>query len=285
MPEIRSYFDCDANAPDVDVVDGREIAAFTTRSPSKIARNEDSLAWMAWPEALMLAIADGVGGQPGGAEASTLTVQLLIERFKNISQDQISLDVFREGVLDTLERANADIQSLGVGSGTTLTVVAVAHGQARAFSVGDSSVMVCGGKGKIKFLNTPHSPTGYAVAAGVLSENDALHHEERHLLSNLVGSQDMHIEIGPKLKLMARDKILVASDGLWDNMYLEEIVEVVHKGAVHKAAKTIQITCRGRMTSGDASLPGHADDLSFILARANTKLKTTKSKAALQPAA
>ena len=279
MPEFRCYIDSDADVPDFNVVNDREIAAFSHRSPGKITRNEDSLAWIAWPGALLLAIADGVGGQPGGGEASTLTVQLLVERFKNINQDQISLEVFREGVLDTLERANLEIQSLGNGSGTTLTVVAVAQGQARTFSVGDSSVMVCGGKGKIKFLNTPHSPTGYAIAAGILSEDDALHHAERHLLSNLVGSPDMHIDIGPILRLAARDRILVASDGLWDNMYLEEIIEVVHKGAVPKAARTMQVTCHCRMTGNDASLPGHADDLSFILARAKAN-STRQPKAA-----
>ena len=119
----------------------------------------------------------------------------------------------------------------------------------------------------MKFINTPHSPTGYAIAAGVLDENDALHHEERHLLSNLVGSTEMHIDIGPILKLSTQDRILVASDGLWDNMYLEEIVNAVRKGSLYKAANFLQETCRHRMLEEEKKLPSHADDLSFILVR------------------
>ena len=201
MPEIRCYIDSNTDLPESAVQSTREIVVFSARSPEKDRGNEDSAAWIVWPNGLLLAIADGVGGQPSGGDASTLTIKLLVEHFQNMDKEQVSLDVFREGVLDTFERANQDIQGLGIGSGTTLTVVTVSESDARVFSVGDSSTLICGSKGKVKFINTPHSPTGYAIAAGVLDENDALHHEERHLLSNLVGSTEMHIDIGPTLKL------------------------------------------------------------------------------------
>ena len=250
------------------------------RSPEKAKGNEDSVAWIIWPNALLLAIADGVGGQPSGGDASMLSIKLLVECFREVDDEQISLDVFRDGVLDTFERANQEVQAMGIGSGTTLTVVTVSGRNARVFSVGDSSTLICGSKGKIKFINTPHSPTGYAIAAGVLDENDALHHEERHLLSNLVGSTEMHIDIGPTLKLSAQDRILVASDGLWDNMYLEEIIAAVRKGPLDKAAKFLQQTCRNRMLDKEKKLPSHADDLSFIVARSvrtSAKPKTEPS--------
>ena len=267
MPEIRTYFDNQAELPEVTRLGGTEIAVFSLRSPAKDTKNEDSVAWIAWPHALLLAIADGVGGQPGGAEASMLTIQFVVDRFRQAEENQVSLDTFREGVLDTFERANGEIQHLGIGSGTTLTIVTVSENLARVFSVGDSSTLICGNKGKVRFINTPHSPTGYAIAAGVLDENDALHHAERHLLSNLVGSPDMHIDIGPILKLSRRDRILVASDGLWDNMYQEEIIDTVRKGPLRKAADTMQKTCRNRMMDKEKSLPSHADDLSFLIAR------------------
>ena len=267
MPKIRTYFDNQTELPEVNRIGDAEIAVFSIRSPTKETKNEDSVAWITWPNALLLAIADGVGGQPGGAEASMLSIQLVVERFREVEEGQISLDTFRESVLDTFERSNREIQSLGIGSGTTLTVVTVARNLARVFSVGDSSTLICGNKGKIRFINTPHSPTGYAIAAGVLDENDALHHAERHLLSNLVGSSDMHIDIGPILKLSHRDRILVASDGLWDNMYQEEIIATVRKGSLRKAADTMHRTCRGRMMEQGKDLPSHADDLSFLIAR------------------
>lgn len=270
MPEFRSYIDTNTDVPDSNHVNGRDLVAFSTASPEKERGNEDSLVWIAWPHSLLLAISDGVGGQPGGSEASRLTVQFLLDRFKNVNDDQIGLDVFRHGVLDAIEGANAALQDIGVGSGATVTVVTIADSQARVYSVGDSSTLICGAKGKVKFLNVPHSPTGYAVAAGVLSEHDALHHEERHLLSNLVGSPDMHIDIGPPIRLARRDRVLVASDGLWDNMYLDEIIGTVRKGTPVAAAISMQKTCKQRMQDSEGKLPSHADDLSFIVARCNT---------------
>lgn len=267
MPEYKTYFDHHAARPEVTRVGKKEIATFSLGSPEKDDKNEDSVVWMAWEDALLLAIADGVGGQAGGSGASMLTIQIVTDVFKNMDVEQISMDAFREGVLNVFERANREIQDIGIGSGTTLTIVTVEGKLARVFSVGDSSTLICGNKGKIRFINTPHSPTGYAIAAGVLDENDALHHAERHLLSNLVGSPDMHIDIGPTVKLSTRDRILIASDGLWDNMYQEEIIASVRKGSLRKAADAMQNTCRSRMVEKDENLPGHADDLSFLIAR------------------
>lgn len=277
MPEIRCYIDSNTDLPESTVLRTRELVVFSARSPEKDKSNEDCVAWIVWPNGLLLAIADGVGGQPAGGGASMLATKLLVERFKEVDEQEINLDIFREGVLDTFERANREVQDMGIGSGTTLTVVTVAERNARVFSVGDSSTLICGSKGKVKFINTPHSPTGYAIAAGVLDENDALHHEERHLLSNLVGSTEMHIDIGPILKLSAQDRILVASDGLWDNMYLEEIIDAVRKGPIYKAANFIQDTCRSRMIDKEKKLPSHADDLSFVVARGVKALEKPKS--------
>ena len=41
----------------------------------------------------------------------------------------------------------------------------------------------------------------FAVESGMLSEDDALHHDERNLVSNVVGDEQMRIELGPPLKL------------------------------------------------------------------------------------
>lgn len=266
VAESRRYVDSVATRAEVVRLSGREIAAFSTRAPGKQTRNEDSAAWIAWPDAMLMAVADGVGGQPAGGEASELAITMLLERFLGEDQD-ISHEAFRDGVLDVFENANRQIRGLGVGSGTTFTVATVCNDRARVFSVGDSSTLICGSKGKVRFVNTPHSPTGYAVAAGILDEDDALHHAERHLLSNLVGTPDMHIDIGPLVKLSSGDRILVASDGLWDNMYIDEILKAVRKGPLRKSAEHMRATCRSRMTEDQGDLPGHADDLSFLVMR------------------
>ena len=55
-----------------------------------------------------------------------------------------------------------------------------------------------------------HSPVGYAEEAGLLDREEAIHHAHRHLVSNMLGMPEMHIEVGPPLTLDARDTIVLA---------------------------------------------------------------------------
>ena len=94
--------------------------------------------------------------------------------------------------------------------------------------------------------------------------------EDRHIVSNVVGTQDTHIEIGPRRKLSARDTLLIASDGLFDNLHTEEIVELIRKGPLRNAAQNL-ITCVSRrMEDPSEEHPCKPDDVTFVLFRVNS---------------
>jgi len=114
----------------------------------------------------------------------------------------------------------------------------------------------------------------------MLDQRAALHHEERHLVSNFVGTSEMRIEIGPGLMLNPRDTVLLASDGLMDNVHLHEITEVIRKGPLAAAAASLSGLARRRMTVETLHQPSKPDDLSFILFR-----KPYRKVAVSQPAA
>ena len=92
-------------------------------------------------------------------------------------------------------------------------------------------------------------------------------HEDRNLISNVIGSEEMRIEIGPTLELARRDTLLLASDGLSDNLYPREIVEAVRKGRLARAGEHLLATCRRRMQNPDGSNPSKPDDLTFVAYR------------------
>ena len=79
-------------------------------------------------------------------------------------------------------------------------------------------ILAIGQKGKIKLQTISHSPVGLAVESGHLDESEAMHHEQRHVVSNVVGDQTMRIEVGAKLMLAPRDTVLLSTDGLFDNL-------------------------------------------------------------------
>ncbi|MGI9590762.1 MAG: PP2C family protein-serine/threonine phosphatase, partial [Myxococcota bacterium] len=79
-------------------------------------------------------------------------------------------------------------------------------------------ILLIGQRGRVKLQTVDHSPVGFAVEAGLLDADAALHHEDRHIISNFVGGADLRIEMGSGLHLAERDTLCLASDGLADNL-------------------------------------------------------------------
>jgi protein phosphatase len=138
----------------------------------------------------------------------------------------------------------------------------------RSYHVGDSELLAVGQRGRIKQRVVPHSPTGFAVEAGLLDEDEAVQHDQRHVLFNVIGSPDMRVEIGPSLQLAPRDTVLLASDGLFDNLFIDEIVDTIRTGPLPDAANRLVARVRKRMNGeGAADHPCKPDDLTVVLFR------------------
>jgi serine/threonine protein phosphatase PrpC len=246
-------------------VGGGTMVAFTCRAPDKESDNEDSVAAIPYgPDAVVLVVADGAGGLPAGRRASQTAVRSL-EASLNVAMSETML--LRTAILNGIDAANAAVLELGNGSATTLTVVTIEGQIARSYQIGDSEAIVIGQRGRIRAQTMAHSPTGFAVEAGMLDQRAALHHEERHLVSNFIGTADMRIDMGAGIKLNPRDTVLLASDGLTDNVHAHEITELVRKGPMTDAVNSMVALARRRMTVETIHQPSKPDDLSVILFR------------------
>jgi serine/threonine protein phosphatase PrpC len=251
-------------------------AIFTARAPEGHDVNEDSCAIIPYTETSgIMVVADGAGGLPSGAKASGITVHALRHALKVGQENQTEL---RTAILDGIEQANREVMKLGIGAATTLAVAEIQDYRLRTYHVGDSQIMVIGQKGKIKLKTMSHSPVGYALEAGLLTENDAIMHEELHLVSNLVGFPSMHIEIGPPIELSMRDTVIIASDGLFDNLRSEEIAETCRTGQLLAMSRELISACQTRMTDAKEGEPSKPDDLTFIAFR--RRVSTAESQTA-----
>ncbi|HJP04018.1 MAG: protein phosphatase 2C domain-containing protein [Gammaproteobacteria bacterium] len=241
------------------------LAVAVAVSSEKSTQNEDSAAIVPVNgDCLVLAVADGVGGLPTGRKASNTAVEKIREALRDVEDEDARV---RTAILDGIEAANRALLEMGTGTATTLTVADIRDNQIRTYHVGDSAAWLVGQRGVIKLQTTPHSPVGFAVEAGLIDENEALNHEELHEISNVVGSNDMRIEIGPRFPIAARDTVLLASDGLFDNVLQDEIIEIIRKGPVAEAVETLWDLARRRMLGEDDSKPSKPDDFSAILFR------------------
>jgi serine/threonine protein phosphatase PrpC len=250
---------------------GGMAAVFTNRSPQKTTPNEDVAAlWPTGTGSGILAVADGLGGHASGERASRLAIETIgraIQQKLNPAVGQPAPDQFRGAILDGIEAANQAVRALGTGAATTLALVEIQDRTIRPYHVGDSVILLTGQRGKIKLQTIPHSPIGYAVEAGLMNEEDAIHHEARHVISNVIGSDGMRIEIGPPIDMADRDTLILASDGLLDNLLPDEIVEFVRSGPLDQAVGSMIAEAQHRMAGQNEAGPSKPDDLTVIAYR------------------
>ena len=243
------------------------ISIRSLRGPDKTGPNEDAAAVIPGAgNSLVLAVADGVGGSPGGNEASTIVMESL--RKSVAAADTPPL---RGTILDAIEHANEALLQGGKRSASTLVVAEIDGASLRCYHIGDSELIVTGQRGRIKQRIIPHSPTGFAVEAGLLDEEEAVHHEQRHILFNVVGSPDMRVDISTAIELAPLDTVLLTTDGVLDNLFIDEIVDTIRTGPLDQAADRLINETRTRMEKGSGNKPSKPDDIAIVLYRRNRR--------------
>jgi len=243
-----------------------QVGVFSARSPDPAhANNEDTAAVFVLDEnRAVLALADGVGGIRGGEVASNIAIQQLQLALGNGIHEN---DTLRTSILDAFENANKKVVETGLGAATTFAVVEIDSDKIRPYHAGDSEILAVGARGKLKLHTVAHSPVGYAVESGVIDESEALEHNERHIVSNVVGDPEMHIEVGPHLLLARRDTLILASDGLMDNFRIDEIIEMIRKNPLPAVMRKLAAETNRRMVDHSGDHPSKPDDVTFLVYR------------------
>ena len=241
---------------------GFEVAVFSRGAPGLAKVNEDAALICADADKLVAAIADGAGGYEGARDASRMAAQTLLKALDGGISPSIEMQI-----INAFERAHETIRDSLGNAATTFASAFIAENCLRTFHVGDSGALVIGGRGRLKYQTVAHSPTGHAVEAGTLNEDDALFHEDRYLVSNILGHDPISIEISGNLKLATRDTILLATDGLFDNLYLAEICKIACERPILKACNGLAEAVTARMQNPNQDLPRKLDDLTIILIR------------------
>ncbi|MDH5541763.1 MAG: protein phosphatase 2C domain-containing protein [Nitrospinota bacterium] len=251
------------NLDDQEFCSGR-LSAFSERAPGYSNPNEDSIAMLCLGDGTgVLVVADGMGGRPSGEKAA----RIIAETFNEILAGHKGEEDLRGAILEAIEKSNERIKELQVGAGSTVVAVEIQGQQIRPYHVGDSSVIIVGQRGKLKYQSIAHSPVGYALESGIIAGSELENHDEKHIVSNIVGSDDMRIEIGSFITLDARDTVLLTTDGVTDNLTLERIIEIIRKGDLESVRENLSEQAKMNMENSDEGF--HPDDISFILFRVN----------------
>ncbi|MEM9516230.1 MAG: protein phosphatase 2C domain-containing protein [Actinomycetota bacterium] len=179
--------------------------------------NEDAI--LAGPR--VFAVADGVGGAAGGRDASAATIA---ELARSDEAGELTVDA----LIDAIGAANRVIheQKVSSGAGSTLAGVALCGSpdeQALVlFNIGDSRVYRMR-DGALHQLSRDHSVVAELVRAGTITEDEALHHPERRVITRALGADvDADVDV-EHLDLRVGDRFLVCSDGLTNEVPVADI--------------------------------------------------------------
>ncbi len=231
------------------------------------SRNED--AFLVLPQEKLIALADGLGGHPGGHIASGLAVDFFEYAVLTGADLKNALSFANEALL---VREKSDPRLGGSRPmGTTFAAIQLRHSLLKIVYVGDTKVMVLRNQ-KIIFQTQDHTEGQLLLQEGRADLSTA--YELNHLLSRSLGlnSFDAQRHLSEiRLTLERGDRIFLATDGVTDNFYenrfeLPELVPMISRGSLPQAAETVAENCLHKMRGSRSNQGRRAKRDNFTLA-------------------
>jgi serine/threonine protein phosphatase PrpC len=219
------------------------------------------------PLGQLLVVADGIGGHKGGDYASALAVvgieNLLLNTLGWLCRLQ------GDGVLSELHEAlraadrwveeaagrRPDLR----GMGTTLTLAYVAGTTLYVAHAGDSRCYRWR-RGQLQPLTSDHTLVARMVDNGLITQEQAEHHEMRNVVTNAVGGGKPAVEPEVhKHTVLPGDVVLLCTDGLTGHLSNDDISHVL------AAEQTPAEACR--ILVEEANGRGGHDNITVVVAR------------------
>ena len=198
----------------------------------KRIHNEDSLFIPSRPGEIALAvIADGMGGHNAGSTASELAVETVVAELK-----RGGMGTPEELILSALYKANAAIYDYSIrtpncrGMGTTLTLAMVFKSRFIAANIGDSRLYYFNGR-SLEQVTNDHSYVAELVAAGHITQEEAMHHPRRNIITRALGTREHEQADVFKGNWEPGDLLMLSTDGLFASLADEEMARVLREEA------------------------------------------------------
>ena len=186
--------------------------ASETHQGLKRANNQDRhLVKDYGPKGVLLAVADGMGGEAAGDRAAQIAIDRL-KNFQSTAADPLLQlqGLFKQASEDIEAQVRQNFQLSGMG--TTLTTVFLHRGRAYWAHVGDSRLYLFRA-GELKRLTWDHTLPDTLLKEGNITTEEARNHPAQHLLLQCIGCGRFKASTGI-LDLETDDILLVSSDGL-----------------------------------------------------------------------
>jgi PPM family protein phosphatase len=229
------------------------LVAAAATDAGRVRRGNEDVYLVAPP---VYAIADGMGGHRGGAEAAQLAMHTLASRAPDLADAEGDALVEAVAAANRAILAAADEDDALRGMATTCTAALVRGRVARIAHVGDSRAYLLH-EGRLAQLTDDHSLVAELVREGRLSPEEAAVHPGRSVIFRALGSMpDVEVDT-LEVVLDADDRLLLCSDGLTSMLGDPAIATVLRDVADTRTAVESLVT--------RANAAGGTDNITVVL--------------------
>lgn len=223
--------------------------------------NQDRLAYSYHRHAILMVLADGMGGHQHGDIAAEVAVKIMVEAFQRESQPSIlhPLEFLREQIVQVhtvIEHVRAR-KKLVESPRTTIVAALIQGNKLFCAHVGDSRLYLYR-NGLKEFQTQDHSVVQSLLREGRITEAQMEHHPHRNKIYNcLGGDKPPKVDLADPIPLKEGDVMLLCSDGVWN-----KVPEIAM--AQHMLAANIQDSITRVLDDADAASATVGDNMSAI---------------------
>ena len=174
-------------------------------------------------------VADGMGGHNGGEVASAIAVDEMANADAVNTLGQL-VEVVQQANREIIDQSRLDPKLRGMGT-TVVALIGMDVDDSERIgvaNVGDSRLYLRTDDELVQ-LTEDHSLVEALVRDGRLSREDAADHPQRNILTRALGIDDKALVDTWELVPVAGDRYLLCSDGLFNELEPEPILEVLHR--------------------------------------------------------
>lgn len=199
--------------------------------------NEDCFGYVSNPEQArggsLFLVADGVGGEARGEEASKLAVQVVKDKYYRFLLDHPQ-STEEQALRFAIKQANTEV--FNNGSCTTLVAAIKRGNEMLIANVGDSrAYLISPQEHSIKQITVDHSAVYDMVRMGLLAPEKARHHPLNNVINRSLGNKPT-VDIDTfSVRLGEGQRILLCTDGLTNMLTDSEILAVFRNNGNNKS--------------------------------------------------
>jgi serine/threonine protein phosphatase PrpC len=236
--------------------------------------NQDRVGVAERDHAVLMVLADGLGGHRGGEIAAETLTTSFVRSFRTIRQKSIARP--SAFLAFAILRAHEEIRLRGrnhvppIEPRSTCVACLVQNGYAYWAHVGDSRLYHFRGAEVLR-RTQDHTAVEQLREEGFLTEDEAGDHPIKgRLLKCLGGPSKPSIALGPETPLERNDALLLCSDGLWSSLQAHEIAEYLQRSALDEGVEDMVLAAEDRARE-------HSDNISAVCLRWEDQRTTAPS--------